>query len=166
MSSFRSNTQSPKFFRVVITLSLLVLSSVLVGNVCAADVTLAWDENLDPDVEITGYRVYYGTDGQTFLNQGCDVTAATCSVSGRSCPRLVLSFTSYPFGIMVPVKEPCWAYMNAEWPTARLQMDDPPRPLGYPRRLRQMAASNLKLNDDGANEATRLSGRNYASPLS
>ena len=84
MSSFRSNIQSPKFFRVVITLSLLVLSSVLVGHVCAADVTLAWDENLDPDVEITGYRVYYGTDGQTFLNQGCDVTAATCSVSGLS----------------------------------------------------------------------------------
>ena len=84
MSSFRSHTQSPKFFRVVITLSLLVLSSVLVGNVCAADVTLAWDENLDPDMEITGYRVYYGTDGQTFLNQGCDVTAATCSVSGLS----------------------------------------------------------------------------------
>ena len=44
----------------------------------------------------------------------------------RSCPHLVLSFTSYPFGIMTPVREtgtkyrglaptrsrPCWAYCN------------------------------------------------------
>ena len=82
MSSLKFNAQSPKFFRVTITLSLLVLSTILVGHVHAEDVTLAWDANSGAGGEISGYRVYYGTDGSTFPNQGCDVIDTTCAVSG------------------------------------------------------------------------------------
>ena len=82
MSSFQFIAQSPKFFRVFVTLSLLVLSSILVGHVHAEDVTLEWDENVETGIDVTGYRVYYGTDGQTFPNQGCDVIGTTCAVSG------------------------------------------------------------------------------------
>jgi hypothetical protein len=82
MSSFQSDAQSPKFCRVVITFSLLVLSSILASHVRAEDVTLAWDEYVETGAGITGYRVYYGTDGQTFSNTGCDVIGTSCTVSG------------------------------------------------------------------------------------
>ena len=82
MSPFRSQIRSRKYFGVIVLFSLLVLPLVFVGQAGAADVSLAWDESGEPGLEVDGYRVYYGTDGQSFPHRGCEVVGTSCTVSG------------------------------------------------------------------------------------
>jgi hypothetical protein len=56
-----------RVFLISSVLSLLVLFSFLTGPVHAAQVTLAWDRNTEPDV--AGYRIYYGLASDQYSNR-------------------------------------------------------------------------------------------------
>jgi len=68
--------------KTVTFFSILMSAFLYAGNVDSAEVTLAWDGNLQPGVTVTGYRVYYGTDGDSYPSKGCEVANTTCKVSG------------------------------------------------------------------------------------
>jgi hypothetical protein len=52
----------------VFTLIAVILTIVLFGipDVHAAEITLAWDQNSEPD--IAGYRIYYGQESHSYTN--------------------------------------------------------------------------------------------------
>ena len=59
---------------------LITLLTLLTNPSHAADLTLAWDPSPTSDVSI--YRVYYGTQSQTYTTQACEVTNLSCTVTG------------------------------------------------------------------------------------
>ena len=76
--------QSPKIIRAIMTYLVIASFFILAGNAYAENVTLSWDENLETGVEVHGYRIYYGNDGQTFPNQGCEVVGTSCTIPNLS----------------------------------------------------------------------------------
>ena len=84
MSPIRLIPQSPHFIRAVITYSFIISTFIFAGNTYADNVSLAWDESIQSGAEIQGYRIYYGTDGQAFPSQGCEVAGTSCTVSNLS----------------------------------------------------------------------------------
>ena len=63
-------------------LLLYVLCSVMMGSAVAAQVTLQWDRNTEPDV--LGYKIHYGTSNRNY-NYSVDVHNNTsCTISGLS----------------------------------------------------------------------------------
>ena len=55
----------------------LILSIELIASAYAAEITLAWDANTEPD--LAGYKIYYGTDSRDYgepIDVG-DVTKVT-----------------------------------------------------------------------------------------
>jgi len=59
---------------------LFSLSPASVRNVLAADVTLEWDANAEPD--IAGYKVYYGLESRNYTTAIDVGNFTTCVVSG------------------------------------------------------------------------------------
>jgi len=53
---------------LILTLSMVIFTIALFGipPVHAAEISLAWDENSEPD--ITGYRIYYGQESRSYTN--------------------------------------------------------------------------------------------------
>jgi len=68
--------------KTVTFFSILMSAFLYAGNAESADVTLAWDGVSQSGVTVTGYKVFYGTDGQLYPTEGCDVTNTSCKVSG------------------------------------------------------------------------------------
>jgi hypothetical protein len=60
--------KGPSLSILIFTLIAVILTIVLFGvpDVHAADITLAWDQNSEPD--IAGYRVYYGQESRSYTN--------------------------------------------------------------------------------------------------
>jgi hypothetical protein len=81
MSPTQFIPHSSQVIRAVITYTLIVSTFIFVGNTHADNVSLAWEESLPTGAEIQGYRIYYGTDGQSFPSQGCEVAGTSCTVS-------------------------------------------------------------------------------------
>jgi hypothetical protein len=90
-----------KIFQPIIlkTVTFLMLAFLYAGNVDSAEVTLAWDGNSQPGVTVTGYRVYYGTDGDSYPSKGCEVANTTCKVSdlvdGETYYFVATAYNSY-----------------------------------------------------------------------
>ena len=82
MSHFRFKFFQPVFFKSLTIFSILMSAFLYAGNAYSADVTLAWDGVSQTGVAVTGYRVYYGTDGQNYPTRGCEVANTTCKVPG------------------------------------------------------------------------------------
>lgn len=77
----RSDTGAERrAFRTFLVLFFLLAATLLAGGAAfAAQVTLAWDENMEPD--LAGYRVYYGTASGVYT-EVVDVGLATTLTMG------------------------------------------------------------------------------------
>ena len=65
----------------LICLAVLFLGTfVLVGSINAAEVTLAWDKNLAPDLK--GYKLHYGTSSKNYQYTVNVINATSCVISG------------------------------------------------------------------------------------
>ena len=82
MPHFQFKVFQPIFFKIVTFFFILMSALLYAGSAYSADVTLAWDGVSQTGVAVTGYRVYYGTDGQNYPTRGCEVANTTCKVSG------------------------------------------------------------------------------------
>ena len=82
MSLLRFKVFQLIIFKSVTFFFILMSTFILAGNAHSGGVTLAWDEVVQPDNPVEGYRVYYGTDGQSYPNKGYDDTETTCTISG------------------------------------------------------------------------------------
>jgi hypothetical protein len=82
MPLLRFKIFQPVILKTITFFSILMSAFLYAGNVDSAEVTLAWDGNSQPGVTVTGYRVYYGTDGDSYPSKGCEVANTTCKVSG------------------------------------------------------------------------------------
>ncbi|MDP4978635.1 MAG: fibronectin type III domain-containing protein, partial [Desulfobacterales bacterium] len=81
MSLLRFKVFQPTFFKTATFFSIWVSAFLYAGNAYSADVTLAWDGVSQSGVTVDGYRVFYGTDGQNYPTEGCDVTSTSCTVT-------------------------------------------------------------------------------------
>ena len=85
--------------KTVTFFSILMSAFLYAGNAESAEVTLAWDGNSQPGVIVTGYRVYYGTDGDSYPSKGCEVANTTCKVSdlvdGETYYFVATAYNSY-----------------------------------------------------------------------
>ena len=65
--SLRSEAENTSSLFLVLTIIVLVtffiISTFSVQNIYAAEITLAWDQNSEPD--IAGYRIYYGQESHS-----------------------------------------------------------------------------------------------------
>jgi hypothetical protein len=52
--------------RLTFFLVFFIISTFSVQNIHAAEITLAWDQNSEPD--IAGYRIYYGQESRSYTN--------------------------------------------------------------------------------------------------
>jgi hypothetical protein len=55
-----------RVLRLTFFLVLFIISTFSVQNIHAAEITLAWDQNSEPD--IAGYRIYYGQESRSYTN--------------------------------------------------------------------------------------------------
>lgn len=74
-----------KYFLLIISLffffvTLFSLSPLTVSTALAADITLEWDPNSEPD--IAGYKVYYGLQSGYYTNTIDVGNYTTCVISG------------------------------------------------------------------------------------
>ncbi len=99
MPLLRFKIFQPIILKTVTFFSILMSAFLYAGNVDSAEVTLAWDGNSQPGVTVTGYRVYYGTDGDSYPSKGCDVANTTCKVSdlvdGETYYFVATAYNSY-----------------------------------------------------------------------
>ena len=99
MPLLRFKIFQPIILKTVTFFSILMSAFLYAGNVDSAEVTLAWDGNSQPGVTVTGYRVYYGTDGDSYPSKGCDVAKTTCKVSdlvdGETYYFVATAYNSY-----------------------------------------------------------------------
>jgi hypothetical protein len=72
-------------------IAFFFLYSLATSNLCAAEVTLAWEPNNEPD--LSGYRIFVREEGQDYDYQSpaWEGTATTCSITGLN------DFTVYCF---------------------------------------------------------------------
>ena len=85
LSNIQTNTATPlayrssRFSTFFIVISLYFLISI--NNVYAAQVTLGWDQNTEPD--IAGYKIYYGNSSRNYTNSKDvkDKTATSCIIT-------------------------------------------------------------------------------------
>ena len=82
MSLLRFKVFRPIFLKTATFFFILMSAFLFAGIAYSADVTLAWDGVSQTSVAVTGYRVYYGTDGENYPTEGCEVANTSCTVSG------------------------------------------------------------------------------------
>jgi len=99
MSLFHCGDLQPRFFKTVTLMIFLMLVFCYTGNTYSADVTVSWAGISKPDVTVTGYRVYYGTNAGYYTAKGCDVTTTSCTVSslcdGETYHFVVTAYNDY-----------------------------------------------------------------------
>ncbi len=78
-----------------LALSLLIVS-VTAPPLLAADVTLAWDANAEPD--LAGYKVYFGTASRTYGTPITIGTTTTYTVTGLAPGTYYFSVTAWNGG--------------------------------------------------------------------
>ncbi|MGA9536106.1 MAG: fibronectin type III domain-containing protein, partial [Desulfobacterales bacterium] len=99
MPLLRFKVFQPIIFKIATFFSILFSAFLYAGNADSADVTLAWDGVSQTGVTVDGYRVFYGTDGQNYPTEGCDVTSTSCTVTeledGQTYHFVARAYNSY-----------------------------------------------------------------------
>ncbi len=66
--------------RISLIFFLISILFLLFGQANAAELTLAWDASTNTDVSV--YRVYYGTQSNSYTTTACEGPELTCTISG------------------------------------------------------------------------------------